>query len=223
MKTTLLIFTLNEIDGMRAIMPRIKREWYDELIIVDGGSTDGTIEYARANGYFIFVQKEPGTGAAFLEAMEKVTGDIVMVFSPDGNSVPEVIPDLVRKMREGYSIAIVSRYLDGAKSYDDDFVTAFGNRMFTGLINILFKVKLTDSLVMYRAFKKPLVRELGIYKKTVSWPTRMLIRAIKKNLPIGEIPGDEPARIGGVRKLRPLRDGWCELSVILREFIGTKY
>ena len=51
MKTTLLVLTLNEIDGMKVIMPRIKNIWVDQIIIVDGGSTDGTQEWARKNGY----------------------------------------------------------------------------------------------------------------------------------------------------------------------------
>jgi glycosyltransferase involved in cell wall biosynthesis len=45
MKTTLLVMTLNEINGMKAIMPQIDRAWCDQIIIVDGGSTDGTIEW----------------------------------------------------------------------------------------------------------------------------------------------------------------------------------
>lgn len=57
-KTTLLIPTLNEIHGMRVIMPKIKKEWVDGILIVDGGSTDGTLEYARENGYEVFVQKK---------------------------------------------------------------------------------------------------------------------------------------------------------------------
>ena len=49
MKVTLLIPTLNEITGMKAIMPLIKKEWCDQILILDGGSTDGTVEWARAN------------------------------------------------------------------------------------------------------------------------------------------------------------------------------
>lgn len=217
MKISLVIFTLNEIDGMKVIMPQIKKEWYDELIIVDGGSTDGTIEYAKEHGYYLFVQKGKGTNAAFLESMEKATGDIVIIFSPDGNSVPERIPPLIDKMKEGYDLVIVSRYLDWAKSYDDDFVTTLGNWMFTKLINFLFSAKITDSLVMYRAFKRNLVKDLEIDTDMDSWGSQLLIRAIKRNLKIGEIPGDEPQRIGGVRKMRPLKNGFQELLVILKE------
>lgn len=222
MKVSLLFFTLNEIDGMRAIMPQIKREWYDELVIVDGGSTDGTIDYAREHGYTIFVQKEKGLGAAFLEAMEKITGDIIIAFSPDGNSMPEKIPELVEKMKEGYDIVIASRYLEGAKSYDDDAITALGNKIFTGLTNLLFGGKITDSLVMYRAYKRSIIEELKVDNKSSSWGGQLLFRALKKKKKIGEIPADEPPRIGGVRKMQPLRNGLVELSMILREFFIRK-
>jgi glycosyltransferase involved in cell wall biosynthesis len=58
MKYTLIIPTLNEIDGVREIMPKIRDEWYDQLIIVDGNSTDGTIEYLREKGYPVYLQKK---------------------------------------------------------------------------------------------------------------------------------------------------------------------
>lgn len=218
MKISLIVFTWNEIDGMQVIMPQIKPEWYDQLIIVDGGSTDGTIEYAQRQGYDIFVQKEPGAGAAFLEALARVTGDIVIIFSPDGNSDPARIPALVAKIREGYDLVTVSRYREGAKSYDDDVVTAFGNRMFTGLVNLLFGSRITDLLVMYRAYRRESLEKLGIRTKTAAWGSQIMLRAIKKGLKIAEIPGDEPPRIGGVRKMQPLKNGIQELSMIFKEF-----
>ena len=220
MKVTLIIFTWNEIDGMRAIMPQIKKEWYDELIIVDGGSTDGTIEYAQENGYPIFVQKERGAGAAFRESIAKATGDIVVIFSPDGNSVPEKIPELVAKLKEGNDIVIASRYLGGAKSYDDDIVTTFGNWFFTRLMNLMFGSKITDVFVMFRAYRKEALDKLNINTNDCSWGSLILIRATKKKLKIAEIPGDEPARIGGVRKMSPLGNGSRELRAFLKELFA---
>ncbi|HOY08647.1 MAG TPA: glycosyltransferase family 2 protein [Candidatus Omnitrophota bacterium] len=215
---TLIIFSLNEIDGMKVIMPRIKPEWVDQLLIVDGGSVDGTLEYAREHGYDVFVQERKGAGAAFLEAVNRATGDIVIVFSPDGNSIPEKIPELVAKMNEGYDIVIVSRYRDGAKSEDDDVVTAFGNWMFTRIINFCFGLSITDSLVMYRAYRRDIVKRLGVSAEVVSWGTQILARAARKKARIGEIPGDEPPRIGGVRKMHPIKNGISELCMIFTEF-----
>ena len=110
MKTTLVVAALNEIDGMRVIMPRIKKEWVDEILVVDGGSTDGSYEYAVQNGYKVVRQKSKGLANAYFEAMEIAEGDVLIPFSPDGNSVPERIPALVEKMKEGYDMVVVSRY-----------------------------------------------------------------------------------------------------------------
>ena len=71
MKVTLIIPTLNEIGGMKIIMPRIKREWVDQILFIDGRSTDGTIEYARENGYSIVIQKKYGLRNAYVEALEQ--------------------------------------------------------------------------------------------------------------------------------------------------------
>ena len=92
MKTTLILPTLNELGGMKEIMPKIKKEWYDQLIIVDGGSTDGTIEYAKENGYDIYVQKGRGLRQGLREMWGMIEGDVVITFSPDGNSISELIP-----------------------------------------------------------------------------------------------------------------------------------
>lgn len=221
MKISVVVFTLNEITGMMAIMPRIKKEWYDELIIIDGNSSDGTIEYAQEHGYAIYIQCEKGAGAAFTEAMQRITGDIVIPFSPDGNFIPEKIPLLLKKINEGYEIVTVSRYLPGAKSYDDDMVTAFGNRLFTGLINFLFRTKFTDSLYGYLAFKKNLIDRLKI-NKTSSWGPELLIKASKAGKKVGEIPGDEPVRMGGIRKMKPLPNGMAILKMIVKEFFNRK-
>ncbi len=60
MRFTLIVMTLNEIEGMKIIMPRIKKDWIDQIIIVDGGSTDGTVEWSEKEGYEVVRQTKTG-------------------------------------------------------------------------------------------------------------------------------------------------------------------
>lgn len=218
-KTTLFIPTLNEIDGMKVIMPKVKKQWVDEILVLDGGSTDGTIEYAKKKGYRIVMQKSKGITNAYREAIKLAKGDIIVAFSPDGNSLPEAIPTLIKKMNEGYDMVIASRYKGKAKSEDDDPVTAFGNWMFTTMINICFGGKYTDSLVMLRAFKKDIVTKLHIDVPRAGMEPILSIRCAKEKLKVAEIPASEPKRIGGARKMNPLLNGLDILKLIFAELI----
>jgi glycosyltransferase involved in cell wall biosynthesis len=237
MKFTLFIPTKNEIDGVRAIMPKIRKEWVDEIIIIDGRSTDGTKEYLEENGYKVITQTLPKTMGAWWEGFQAATGDVIIPFSPDGNSIPEKIPELVEKMKQGYDMVIVSRYKGKAKSDDDDFLSGLANRWITGLINFLFKADYTDTLVMYRAFKKELLDKLdfnweksgkqfniygaGLYELLFS------VRCAKRKLKYAEIPGDEPERIDGTKdsrahpgKISKAYNGLLMIFYVFKEFFS---
>jgi hypothetical protein len=92
-----------------------------------------------------------------------VTGDIIITITPDGNSLPELIPGMVEKIKEGYDMVIASRYLGGAKSEDDDVFTGFGNKMFTAIINFLFRASYTDTLVGLRAYSRAAIEKMRLY------------------------------------------------------------
>ena len=230
MKVSLVIPVWNEIIGMREIMPKVKREWVDQILFIDGGSTDGTIEYLKEHGYEYIVQKGPGLRNAYLEAMPLVRGDVLLTFSPDGNSIPEKIPECITKMKEGdYDMVIVSRYYGGAKSQDDDIITGFGNWMFRTMINVCHRAHYTDPMVIYRAFKKKIIYDLELdrphwyareerwFNTNLSWEPLMAIRCAKRKLKVAEIGGDEPPRIGGVRKLQIIAWGASFVYQTIRE------
>ncbi len=225
---TLFIPALNEAEGLKIILPRIRKEWYDQILLVDGNSTDDTVQVAKSLGCEVLIQKERGIRHAYIEGFPHIRGDIVVTFSPDGNCIPELIPDLISKVREGYDMVVCSRYAKGAKSEDDDLMTAFGNWLFTTTINLLHGGSYTDAMGIYRAYRTQLFYELGLdreiaYVPEKYWGTVMgiepllSVRAAKMGYKIAEIPGDEPARIAGIRKLQAFRWGGAYLCQILRE------
>jgi glycosyltransferase involved in cell wall biosynthesis len=228
---TLLVPTLNEIVGMKAIMPQIRREWVDQILVLDGNSTDGTAEWARDQGYQVHIQRQPGLRRGYLEALPLITSDVVLTFSPDGNSIPELIPRLIDKMHEGYDMVIASRYLGPAHSADDDFVTAFGNWFFTRTVNLLHGGRYTDAMVIFRAYRKQLIFDLDLHHERwyrtpekwfrchISWEPMLSARAARRRLKIAEIPGSEPPRLGGERKLRVLRWGASYYFQFLRDAV----
>ena len=169
-----------------------------------------------------------------MEALPHVTGDVILTFSPDGNSIPELIPACIAKMKDGYDQVIVSRYAAGARSYDDDAVTAFGNKMFTSFINFFHGGHYTDAMVIYRAYKKQLIYDLDLdkdssyefeeklFRTRISWEPLLSIRAAKRKLKTADIPGDEPKREGGERKLQVLKWGAAYMFEVFREIFVWK-
>ena len=165
------------------------------------------------------MQQRRGIRHAYLEVLSRIEGDVVLTFSPDGNCPPDAIPILLDKIAEGYDLVIASRYLGDAYSEDDDVVTAFGNWLFTRTINLLHGGRYTDSMVIYRAFRRSLIEELDLHREesyrlverlfrtVISWEPLMSVRAAKRRLRIAEVPVCEPPRIGGDRKLQVLRWG----------------
>ena len=222
MSVIVFVLTLDEIDGVSEIMPKIKKEWADKIIFVDGGSTDGTIEKAKELGFEVIHQKNQGEGNACRVGTDATESDFIMFFSPDGNDVPDDIPKLIEKTNEGHDIVHISRFGKNSVSEDANWLDRFGNNMFTFLVNTFFGGNYSDALNGFRIIKRKIWDGLKTDAQYLNIEQQTCIRLAKIKIPIFEIDGKEPKRIGGERKMRPLTTG-AQLSYqIIKEFIFWK-
>jgi glycosyltransferase involved in cell wall biosynthesis len=218
----LLITTLNEVTGVKKVVPRIKKEWVDEILFVDGGSTDGTIEEAEKMGFKVIIQKQKGLGAAIIEGVNAIKSDNFILFGPDGNDEPEKIPQIIQKFKVGYDQVAATRFGKGSVNLDAGKIDTFGNKMFAFLVNAFFGGHLTDCLVELRIMSKKTFQELNFDEMSLIAIQQMCIRGLKKRQHIYEIIGNEGERMGGIRKMKPLPVGASLSLEIIKEFIHWK-
>ena len=210
MATALIILTLNELEGCKQILPKINRDLFNEIVVVDGGSTDGTIEELEKMDFKIVNQEQKGHGGAIIAGVKATTSDNILIFGPDGNHDPETMPQLIKKIEEGYDQVINSRF--GKTSINDDagMIDAFGNKMFSFLASKFFGGNLTDTLNEYRMITREAFNELNFDALYTDSTFQMSVRGMKKKQKMYEIIGNEGARIGGKRKMQPFQTG-CRL------------
>jgi glycosyltransferase involved in cell wall biosynthesis len=221
---TLVVLTLNEIDGVGHVFPKLPLQAVDEVLVVDGGSSDGTVEFFRARGVRVVPQERRGRGEAFRVAAEHARNDWLVFFSPDGNEDPGDIPRLVDGLARGYDMVIASRFMAGARSEDDDkFLFAsrrWGNLVFTWLVNLLFRgPRLTDTINGYRALTREAFRRVAPDAEGYAIEFQISMRALRLGLRVLEIPTQEGPRIGrGVSKLNAVPVGFKFLALLFREW-----
>ena len=218
MSSLLVIPTLNEVDGMKQVIPLIKKEWVDEILIVDGGSTDGTIEEAKKLNLKVIQQKSKGSlVSAIYHGFESTKAEYLLMFGADGNNEPEEIPKMLEKIKEGYDQVIISRFGKTSINEDAGIIDAFGNKMFTAITNIFFRGQFTDTLSSSRAFTKKAWDEIKFDAFGLDSVLQMSIRGLIKNQKIIEIIGNERARVGGERKMHRIPTATRLTARIIRE------
>jgi glycosyltransferase involved in cell wall biosynthesis len=225
LSVVIIVLTLDEIDGIKAIMPKVKKEWADEIVFVDGGSKDGTVEEATKMGFRVIHQKDKGEGNAMRLGVKETKSDYVLFFGPDGNCLPEEMPKLIQKIKDGqYDAVHTSRFGKNAKKSEDaNFIELFGNYMFTFLVNTFFGSHYTDALDGFLIIKRDIFKKLKTVCEPMGIEQEISIRIAKKGYSIAEIESWEPKRIGGRRKMRPLTTGALLSYQIIKEFIFWKF
>lgn len=222
---TLVILTLNEIEGVRHVYASLPLQCAGETLVIDGGSTDGTIEFFTDRGLPVLVQEVRGRGEAFRLAGERAAGEALVFFSPDGNEDPADIPRLFDLLDQGYDMAVASRFLPGARNDEDGslFPTRkWANQLFSLAVRVLWKTKITDTINGFRAIRRHRLVELRTDASGFAIEYQISIRAAKRGFRIAEIPTIEGGRIGGRSTARSLPTGLAVLRVLWREIAGGR-
>jgi glycosyltransferase involved in cell wall biosynthesis len=218
-RISVVIPTLNEAANLPHVFARLPLEELFEIILVDGHSTDDTIEIARelCPSVRVVLQDGKGKGNALACGFAAAHGDIIVMLDADGSTDPQEIPAYVGPLFEGADFAKGSRFMDGGGSVDITPLRMQGNRFLNGTVNALFGTRYTDLCYGYNAFWADVRPTLNVDCAGFEVETLINVRVAKAGLSVAEVPSVEHERIHGVSKLHPIRDGLRVLRTILKE------
>jgi nucleoside-diphosphate-sugar epimerase len=208
----------NEASNLSHVLVEIPNDVY-EVILVDGHSSDHTVEVARALRPDIQVVHQSGTGKgdALMQGFARARGDIVVMLDADGSTSPREIPRFIDALRAGADFAKGSRFLPGGGSADITALRRAGNRALTRLVNTLYGARYTDLCYGYNAFWRYCLPLLQVDCDGFEVETLINVRAARRGLTVAEVPSYESRRVCGASRLRVIRDGWRVLRTILDE------
>jgi len=219
MKVCAIIAAYNEEPNIAAAIRGVKAVLKpdDDVLVVDDGSVDKTSEEARKAGARV-VRQEPnqGKGAAIRRGLKEATGDIILFIDGDGQDDPAEIPLLLAEMKKGADLVNGSKFIGTMKEGAISTPNYFGNRFMSGLINILFGVKVTDSQAGYRTFRRSKLAGIELDATEYEIETEMLIKAIKNGFKIVEVPVTRDKRAAGSTNFKRVRNGLRILWWILK-------
>lgn len=218
-RISLVIPTLNEAENLPYVLPFIP-EMVDEVLLVDGHSTDDTIEVARKlfPDIRVVMQEGRGKGSALRTGFKAATGDIIVMLDADGSTDPREIPVYVGALLSGADFVKGSRFMQGGGTADMPIHRRLGNWGFVTLVRILFGGHYSDLCYGYSAFWSDVVPLLELDGSGFEIETMMNIRALCNNLKVAEVPSFEAPRVFGTGRLRTIPDGWRVLKTIFKEF-----
>jgi glycosyltransferase involved in cell wall biosynthesis len=217
-RVSVVIPALNEARNIGHVLDTLPEDLF-EVILVDGGSVDDTVEVARRVRPDIRVvfQRGRGKGDALAAGLSACTGDAVVMIDGDGSTDGGEIPRFVAALLEGADMAKGSRFLTGGGSHDISPLRRVGNAFFCALVNLLFGTRYSDLCYGFNAGWRASFERICLDCQGFEVETVMGIRAALSGLRVAEVPSVERARLHGTSNLRTWRDGWRVLRAILRE------
>jgi glycosyltransferase involved in cell wall biosynthesis len=218
-RVSAVIPTLNEAGNLPHVFARLPLHELFEVILVDGRSTDDTIEVARRlmPSVRVVLQDGVGKGNALACGFAAARGDIIVMLDADGSTDPAEIPAYLDTLFAGADFAKGSRFMPGGDSADITPVRRLGNGCLNGAVNALYGADYTDLCYGYNAFWSDVLPVIDVSCAGFEVETLINIRIAKAGLRIAEVPSVEHARMLGVSKLHPVRDGLRVLRTIVAE------
>ena len=232
-KVTVVIPTLNEARNLPYVLSKLPASY--EVVIVDGHSLDGTIATAcqlRPDAVTI-MQNRCGKGNALACGLAAATGDIVAMMDADGSADPSEIPRFVSALLDGADFAKGTRFARGGGSGDITRLRRFGNRLLTGLVNILCHTHYSDLCYGFNAIWRHHIPALGLDANSADSSMKLLgdgfeietlinIRVAEAGLKVKEVASYEYPRIHGVSNLNAFSDGSRVVRTILSEYYYSR-
>jgi glycosyltransferase involved in cell wall biosynthesis len=198
---TAIIPALNEEGSIGAVLQAIPRGIVTEVIVVDGGSTDGTAAVAEAHGATVISECRRGYGRACALGAVAAHGEALVFLDADGAADPREIAGLLAPIARGEAdLVLGSRLARELAAGAMPWHQRFGNRLSAFLLQTLYGVPLTD-LGPFRAVRRELLAGMTLEDSTYGWPTEMIVKAVRARWRIVEVPVTCRPRTGGRSKI----------------------
>lgn len=211
---TLLLPTKNEAGGIRKILDDVSG-LVDEILVVDGHSTDGTAELARQAGARVLLDSGRGKGDAIRLGFREASHEIVVIMDADGSHDPRDIPRLVAPIEAGEADLVVGSRVKGGSDEQhgdlDNFLRSIGAGIITIAINYRFGVRITDALNGFRALRRSVGLNLNLRANDFDIEQHMVVQALRLGYRVREVASHESARQWGKSKLPTFKKAYLFL------------
>ncbi|MBI2717823.1 MAG: glycosyltransferase family 2 protein [Rhizobiales bacterium] len=217
-RISVIVPAKNEAKNLPHVLPRIPK-WVDEIILVDGNSTDDTVAVAmELNPNIVVVQqKGRGKGAALRSGFAAAKGDIIVTLDADGSADPGEIASFIGALFAGADFVKGSRFLQGGETADMEWYRRLGNWGLLQLVKLRFGGRFTDLCYGYNAFWRNVLPYIDLENVDgFEVETSMNVQALRAKLQVFEVASKEFRRIHGTSNLRTVPDGWRVLKTIVK-------
>ena len=218
---TLVIPAKNEAESLPEVLDELLKYKIKKIIVIPTEDKK-TREAIKNFDCKILFQDGKGFGNALIQGINNVETKYFCIFNADGSFDPIYLSQLKEKILLNQDFVFCSRYEAGGGSEDDTILTYIGNKFFTGLCNLLFKLKITDVLFTYVMGSTKAFKELNMSFNDFSFCVELPIKAKKKNYILGNLPSVERSRKAGIKKVNEFRDGFLILMSIIKLLIFKK-